>query len=87
ASTRFWFLHNRPNQDLRVSIYIYSTMGNWVKTISQTINTSGSRSSDIEWDGAADTGARLTKGVYFYQVRVKAPDGQTAVKAGKLLLL
>lgn len=87
ASTRFWFLHNRPNQDLRVSIYIYSTMGNWVKTISQTINTSDSRSSDIEWDGAADTGARLKKGVYFYQVRVKAPDGQTAVKAGKLLLL
>lgn len=87
ASTRFWFLHNRPNQDLRVSISIYSTMGNWVKTISQTINTSGSRSSDIEWDGTADTGTRLTKGVYFYQVRVKAPDGQTAVKAGKLLLL
>jgi hypothetical protein len=87
ASTRFWFLHNRPNQDLHVSIYIYSTMGNWVKTISQTINTSGSRSSDIEWDGTADTGTRLTKGVYFYQVRVKAPDGQTAGKAGKLLLL
>jgi Peptidase family C25 len=84
--TRFWFEHNRPNEDLEASIRIFTLDGKLVKTIRQTINTPGIRSSDIEWNGTDEYGSRLVKGIYLYQVAIETREGQLAIKMEKLLL-
>jgi hypothetical protein len=85
--TIFWFEHNRPNEDLRVSIQVFTISGKLVKTIRQTINTPGNRSSEIEWNATDDYGDKLARGVYIYQLRVTGSDGKSAVKVEKLLVL
>ena len=81
--TTFWFEHNRPNEDLRVSIRIFTISGKLVKTLRQTINTPGNRSSDIEWNVTDDYGDKLARGVYLYQLRVETADGKSAIKMEK----
>ena len=87
TATRFWFEHNRPGDDLRVSIQIMTITGKVVKTIDRRLTTEGNRSDDIEWDGRDDFGARLGRGVYIYRLRVTASDGKQVEKLEKLLIL
>ncbi len=51
TQTQFWFEHNKPGQDLQVRLQIFTLSGRVIKTIQQTINTAGNRSSELEWDG------------------------------------
>jgi len=51
------------------------------------VNTAGFRSEGINWDGKDDFGDQLAKGVYVYRLRVRTPDGATAEKLEKLVLL
>ncbi len=85
--TTFWFEHNRPNEDLRVIIQVFTVSGKLVKTIHQTINTPGNRSNEIDWNATDDYGDRLARGVYIYQIRVTTGDGKSVVKLEKLMLL
>ena len=50
--TEFWFNHNRPNESLDVKIYVFSVSGKLVKSIHQTIQTTGSlsRSNWLGWE-------------------------------------
>jgi len=86
ANTRFRFDHNRPNTNLTVTVRIFTLFGKSVKTISQTINTPGNRSSDINWDGFGDYKGRLAPGVYIYRLQVSSNAGETVVKSGELVL-
>jgi hypothetical protein len=85
--TFFWFEHNRPSTDLAVKIEIFTVSGKLIKTISQTINTTGNRSNEIEWDGKDDFGQKTGRGVYVYRIRVKTTDGKTANKWERLVIL
>lgn len=85
--TFFWFEHNHPAADLAVKIEIFTVSGKLIKTISQTINTTGNRSNDIEWDGRDDFGQKVGRGVYVYRLRVKTTDGKTANKWERLVIL
>jgi Peptidase family C25 len=76
--TTFWFEHNRPMEDLQVMVQIMTVSGKVVKSIRRTINSPGDRSSEIEWDGRDDYGAKIGKGVYVYRLRVRASDGSDA---------
>jgi hypothetical protein len=87
TKTSFWFEHNHPATDLAVKIEIFTVTGKLIKTISETINTPGNRSNEIEWDGKDDYGAKLGKGVYIYRLRVKANNGKTATKWERLVIL
>jgi hypothetical protein len=84
-STTFLFDHNRPNENLLVTIRVFTVSGRRVKTIQQTINTPGNRSSEIVWTGTDDAGAKIASGIYFYQLRVAGADGKTAQKTERLL--
>lgn len=68
--TQFWFEHNKPGQNLDVRIQIFTMSGRLIKTIKQTINTTGNRSSELEWDGKDAYGDKVGRGVYIYQLRV-----------------
>jgi hypothetical protein len=87
TSTQFWFEHNRPGEELQVSIQVMTVSGKLVKTIVKTIKNEGTRSSEIVWDGRDDYGGRLGRGVYIYRLRVRSGDGKVQEKVEKLLIL
>src|SRR5690606_25741827 len=83
--TAFWFEHNRPGMDLYVKLEIFTVSGKLIKTISQTINTPGNRSSEVEWDGRDDYGNKIGHGVYLYRLRVREAGGSSADKWERLV--
>jgi hypothetical protein len=85
--TNFWFEHNRPGEELRVTVQIFTVSGKLVKTLRSTIITTGNRSSEVEWDGRDDYGNKIGRGVYIYTLSVQTSDGKTARKLEKLYLL
>jgi hypothetical protein len=87
TSTTFMFEHNRPGDMLDVSVRIFSSAGKLVKNIRQTINSTGNRSFEIEWDGKTDFGERLARGVYIYRIEVKDSQGKSRRAIQKLVIL
>jgi hypothetical protein len=87
TKTFFWFEHNQPATDLSIKIEVFTIGGRLIKTISQTINTPGNRSNEIEWDGKDDHGQKIGRGVYVYRLRVKTLNGKTANKWERLVIL
>jgi len=87
TKTQFWFEHNRPEQNLQVKIQIFTLTGKVVKTIKQTINDAGNRSSEVEWDGRDEFGDKLGRGVYLYRLTVITPEGRKKEKVEKLVIL
>jgi flagellar hook assembly protein FlgD len=87
SHTNFWFEHNRPFEQLQLSVRIFTVSGKLVKTLSRTIFSEGNRSTELEWDGRDDYGDKLGRGVYIYILRVRAADGKTADKIEKLMIL
>lgn len=87
TKTEFMFEHNRPGQELKVQVQIYSVSGHLVKTIQEDIVASGYRVDDLRWDGLDDYGDKIGKGVYIYKIHVKDQQGNTADQFQKLVVL
>ena len=86
--TSFWFEHNRPPaEELQLNIQIFTVTGKLVKTLRNTIISTGNRSNEVEWDGRDEYGSKIGRGVYIYRLKVKTADGQTAEKLEKLFIL
>lgn len=85
--TNFSFEYNQPNTEMIVQIDIYSLTGQKVKTLRKPLYSNGFRENTIEWDGSDDNGARIGSGVYVYNVKVTMPDGSTAQKSSKLMVI
>jgi len=87
TSTQFFFEHNRPNTQLNIKIQILTISGKVAKTIIQSQNNAGFRSNPIHWNGLDDFGDKLARGVYIYKLQVMTPDGKSAEKIEKLVIL
>jgi hypothetical protein len=87
SRTTFMFEHNRPGENLQVTIRIFSTAGKLVKSISRTINNEGNRSFEIEWDGRDDYGSKIGRGVYIYRADVKDAKGKKQSALQRLVIL
>lgn len=85
--TEFMFEHNRPGQELKIQVQIYSVSGHIVKTIQEDVVASGYRIDDLHWDGLDDYGDKIGKGVYIYKIHVKDQQGNTADQFQKLVVL
>ncbi|TVZ55480.1 putative secreted protein (Por secretion system target) [Lutibacter sp. Hel_I_33_5] len=86
--TEFWFNHNKPNEPLEVQVQIFTVSGKLIKTINQTITTTGNLSRSITWNGLDDFGNRIGKGVYIYKLKVKSTiNNLSAEKYEKLVIL
>lgn len=84
--TRFSFEHNQPGKELSVQVYIYQSNGRLVKRISRKLQTAGSRNIQVDWDGRDESGRKIQKGLYIYQIIVES--GQQRINhAGQLFLL
>ncbi len=84
--THFVFQHNQEGEKMDVTLMIYTSTGRLVKTIKQSLETTGNR-TEITWDGLGEGGAPLSKGVYFYRLNAKTSKGATATAYQKLVLL
>ena len=85
--TEFHFDHNKSGQNITVKLNILSVAGNVVKSITQEITNAPAHSSEITWDGRDDFGDRLARGVYLYNLEVRAEDGTTSSKTEKLYIV
>ena len=86
--TQFWFNHNKPNESLEVQIQIFTVSGKLVKTINQTVQSEGTLSRSISWNGLDDFGDKIGKGVYVYKLNVKSlASNAKAEKYEKLVIL
>ncbi len=70
TKTQFWFTHNQPGRELKVTLQIFTIGGRLIKTLKSTINTPGNRSLELEWDARDEYGDKVGRGVYFYKLRV-----------------
>lgn len=85
--TQFMFEHNQACEFLNVQVQVFTVSGKMVKTINRTIRSEGFRSEPIEWDGLDDFGDVIAKGVYVYRLKVSTPEGLTAERFEKLVIL
>jgi len=85
--TTFQFDDNQPGQNLQVYIDVYSVQGKLVYSLNDEINSPGTRSVAIQWNGDDGTGARLANGIYLYRLTVKTADGQRASLTQKLVIM
>ena len=86
--TEFWFNHNKPNEPLEVQVQVFTVSGKLVKTINQNVQTTGTLSRDISWNGLDDFGNKIGKGVYIYKLRVKSTASNlVSEKYEKLVIL
>jgi hypothetical protein len=86
-NTTFSFEYNQPDEDMEVEIDIYSLNGQKVKTLRAPIHTNGFKISTIEWDGTSDSGVRIGSGTYVYNLTLFLPDGSTARRSSKLVVI
>lgn len=87
GTTHFVFEHNHPDEAMDVQIAIFNVAGSLVKNIRQTIVPSGSRSSDITWDGTDNSGGQLPSGVYVYRVNITTEKGFKSTAYQKLVIV
>lgn len=85
--TEFYYEYNQPGIPVDVDINIFTISGKLVKSLNATQVSNGYRSESIDWDGLDDFGDRIGRGVYMYRLRVKTPDGKSAEKIEKLVIL
>jgi hypothetical protein len=85
--TRFSFEHNRINEELDITISIYTYHGKLVKTIEQKRVTSSFKEDNIIWDGLTDGGYELQSGIYIYNLRVSDNKGDKKSVSRKLVIL
>ncbi|XZF12584.1 type IX secretion system sortase PorU [Chitinophagaceae bacterium MMS25-I14] len=86
-NTHFVFEHNHPDEQLDVTIRIFNTSGALARTLKQSFTPSGSRSSELIWDGTDESGAKLPSGVYIYRINISTAKGIQQSAYQKLVLI
>lgn len=79
--------HNRPDENLRLRIYIYSMSGKVIKIIETSIPSTGYKLPPVEWDGNDDGGKRVGRGIYPYSVTISTEKGEVARATGRMIIL
>lgn len=87
TNTDFYFEHNQVCNVLDVKIEIFTVSGKLVKTIIETVQSSGFRSEGINWNGRDEYGDKLARGVYVYRLSIETEQGEKAEKIEKLVIL
>lgn len=86
-NTWFSFGHNRPEDVLEITIEIFNTSGEIVRTLKSVETGSGFRSVPVLWDGKDGTGNKVSQGIYIYRIKVTDLSGEIAEKSGKLMII
>ena len=85
SETRFVFTHNQQGMPLELTLQIFNLEGKLMKTLFNTIIPGSNRFDGMPWDGAGDSGAKLSPGIYLYRLTISS-NGKRKVKSGKVML-
>lgn len=85
--THFAFEHNHPDEQMEVQIKVFNTGGAFVRDIRQTFTPSGSRSTELTWDGTDNNGQQLPAGVYIYRMNISTEKGVSSSAYQKLVII
>jgi len=85
--TFFKFEHNKPGEDLKVTISIFDMEGRNVSILSETIITTGFSSTPLEWDMKDMNGNLLKQGIYPYRIRITDINGSYTDSYQKLAVI
>jgi hypothetical protein len=85
--TSFIFEHNRPGENLKVTVTVFNMQGQVVALLNQTILTGGFSSTPIEWDLKDTHGNLLRQGIYPYRIRISNPEGYVTESYDKLVVI
>jgi hypothetical protein len=87
GETRITAEHNRPDDELNITIKIYSLDGRIIKLIKTSTISSGFVLSPVIWDGSLEGGGKAGRGIYPFSVTVTTGEGETAVAYSRLVIL
>ena len=77
---------NKSNSNFDITLDIYNTQGELIKSIKTKQFNNGFRSEPIIWNAESDSSFGVRQGIYIYRVRVKASDGTESEKSGRMIL-
>ena len=86
-STQFFFTHNRPGDDLEAQLFIYSQIGELVKTAEIRIPESEYHINLMELNASDGAGKKLSPGLYFARLIVRSmTNGSKNERVTKLIV-
>lgn len=79
--------HNRPENELHVTINVFSIDGRLIKIIKTNAAPTGYTLPPVTWDGNDERGRKVGKGMYPYSVIIITGNGETARAFGRMIIL
>jgi hypothetical protein len=79
--------HNRPDNELEVTINIYNIDGRIIRILKTKIGSTGYTLPPVLWDGKDEGGRKVGRGTYLYTVTVITGNGETARVSGRMIIL
>ena len=85
-NTEFYFQHNQSNQNLNVTIEIYSMTGQHVKTLEDNFYDTGYRIGPINWNGSNKYGQIVSSGLYIAKLNIELGNGFYETKSIRIAI-
>jgi hypothetical protein len=79
--------HNRPDNELSVTINIFNIDGRIIKIIKTKVVSTGYNLPPVVWDGNDEGGRKVARGIYPYTVTITTGNGETARSSGRMIIL
>lgn len=79
--------HNRPDNELHVTINIFTIDGRLIKIIKTNVSPTGYTLPPVTWDGNDEGGGRVGKGIYPFTVTIVTGNGDMARATGRMIIL
>jgi hypothetical protein len=85
--TWFRFEHNKPGDELQVTITVYDMQGRIITIINEICEATGFASPPILWEIKDMNGNNLRQGIYPYKIRITNQNGSFAESCSKLVVI
>ena len=85
--TNFSISHNRPDEEIDLTITIYNTSGKIVRILKESVETTGYKIPDISWDGCNESGSRVARGLYIWRTEAVTSTGEKNTASGRVVIL
>ena len=79
--------HNRPDNELEITINIYNIDGRIIRILKTKIESSGYNLPPVIWNGMDEGGRKAGRGMYPYTVTIITGNGETARVSGRMIIL
>jgi hypothetical protein len=86
-NTGFYFEHNRPGEEMHISLEIYDLSGYLLGKSEKILQPEGFRVGPVHFEGISNLGNKYGAGVYIYRLKVRLNDGEEARKAQKMIII